>query len=229
MAEVKKKFSQLDPGSVPFTGTEIIAAVQGGITKRGTISGIHGAGWWNQLKAAFVDFIAPNALHAKDADTIGGETSAELRNAGALTGVLPLSTIPAELTGKNAATATSAGKLTNARTITVNGDATGSVSFDGSANRALTLDVIYATSAGSAGYATSAGSATSAGYATSAGSATSATTAGSTPNDYGSSPPTAAAEYHGRFFFKYRTDEDPVPRLYYCARTGLNTYQWINI
>lgn len=168
MAEVKKKFSQLDPGSVPFTGTEIIAAVQGGITKRGTISGIHGAGWWDQLKAAFVDFIAPDALHANDADTLGGETSADLRNAGALTGTLPLGVIPAELTGKNAATASSAAKLTNARTITVNGDATGSVTFDGSANRTLTLDVTYATSAGSAGYATTAGSA---GYATTAGTA----------------------------------------------------------
>jgi len=183
MAEVKKKFSQLDPGSVPFEGTEILAAVQGGITKRGTISGIHGAGWWDKLKAAFVDFVAPEALHANDADTIGGETSAELHNAGALIGTAPLSVIPAQLTGKNAATATSAAKLTNARTITITGDATGSVSFDGSANKTLTLDVTYATSAGSAGYATnagyaaSAGSATNAGYATSAGSATTATTA----------------------------------------------------
>jgi len=121
MAEVKKKFSQLDPGSVPFEGTEILAAVQGGITKRGTISGIHGAGWWDKLKAAFIDFIAPDALHANDADTIGGETSAELHNAGALTGVAPLSVIPAELTGKNAATATyatNAGYATNAATAT---------------------------------------------------------------------------------------------------------------
>ena len=102
MAEVKKKFSQLDPGSVPFDGMETIAAVQGGITKRGTISGIHGAGWWDKLKAGFVDFIAPEALHANDADTLGGETSAELHNAGALTGTAPLSAIPAELTGKNA-------------------------------------------------------------------------------------------------------------------------------
>jgi hypothetical protein len=175
MAEVKKKFSELDPGSVPFEGTETLAAVQGGITKRATISGIHGAGWWDKLKAAFVDFVAPEALHANDADTIGGETSAELHNAGALTGVAPLSVIPAELTGKNAATATyatnagtsgacsgnaatatSAAKLTNARTITISGDATGSVSFDGSANKTLTLDVTYATNAGSASYATNA-------------------------------------------------------------------------
>ena len=112
MAEVKKKFSELDPASVPFDGMETIAAVQGGITKRGSISGIHGAGWWDKLKAGFVDFIAPEALHANDADTLGGETSAELHNAGALTGVAPLSVIPAQLTGKNAATATLAADAT---------------------------------------------------------------------------------------------------------------------
>ena len=144
MAEVKKKFSELDPASVPFEGTETIAAVQGGITKRGTISGIHGAGWWDKLKAAFVDFVAPEALHANDANTIGGETSAELHNAGALTGTAPLSVIPAQLTGKNAATATSATYATNAG---------------------------YATSAGSAASATSATSATNASYATNAGNA----------------------------------------------------------
>jgi hypothetical protein len=204
MAEVKKKFSQLDPASVPFEGTETIAAVQGGITKRGTISGIHGAGWWDKLKAAFVDFVAPDALHANDADTIGGETSAELHNAGALTGVAPLSVIPAELTGKNAATATSAAKLTNARTITIAGDATGSVSFDGSANKTLTLDVTYATSAGSA---------------------TNATTAGRTLNDYGTTLPTPNDANGGKFF--YRTDYPP--GLYYCARTGSSSYSWIKI
>jgi hypothetical protein len=150
---------------------------------------------WDKLKAAFVDFVAPDALHANDADTIGGETSAELHNAGALTGVAPLSVIPAELTGKNAATATSAAKLTNARTITIAGDATGSVSFDGSANKTLTLDVTYATSAGSA---------------------TNATTAGRTLNDYGTTLPTPNNANGGKFF--YRTDYPP--GLYYCARTG---------
>lgn len=138
MAEIKKRITQLDPASVPFEGTETVAAVQGGITKRATISGIHGAGWWEKLKAAFVDFIAPEALHANDADTIGGETSADLHNAGALTGTAPLSVIPAELAGKNAATAT---KLKTARTITIDGDATGSTTFDGSANKTITLSV----------------------------------------------------------------------------------------
>ena len=181
MAEVKKKYSQLDPGSVPATGTEILSFVQGGVTVRGTVSGIHGAGWWDKLKAAFVDFIAPEALHANDADTIGGETSAELHNAGALTGTAPLSAIPSELTGKNAATATSAAKLTNARTITLTGNATGSTSFDGSGNVTINTTVGYAATAGSAssaGYATSAGSASYATSAGSAGSAGSATNAG---------------------------------------------------
>lgn len=39
----------------------------------------------------------------------------------------------------------SAGKLTTARTITIAGDATGSASFDGSANATITLDVTRAT------------------------------------------------------------------------------------
>ena len=182
MAEVKKKFSELDPASVPFEGTETIAAVQGGITKRGTISGIHGAGWWDKLKAAFVDFIAPEALHANDADTIGGETSAELHNAGALTGTAPLSVIPAQLTGKNAATATLAASCSgNAATAT------------------------YATSAETATWATSAGNATA------------------TPNDLGSTLPTANATQHGRFFFVISSGY-----LYYCAYTA-SGYRWIRV
>jgi len=252
MAEVKKKFSQLDPGSVPFEGTEIIAAVQGGITKRGTISGIHGAGWWDKLKAAFVDFVAPEALHANDADTIGGETSAELHNAGALTGTAPLSVIPAQLTGKNAATATSAAKLTNARTITLTGNATGSTSFDGSGNVSISVTVGYATSAGSAGYATNAGTASNAdlldgqhgsyyapnstvvktsGNQTISGLKTFTSTingnisgkAGAVQNSYGTSLPTAGPEYYGQFFWWSGIG------LYYCAHTSLDTYAWKKI
>jgi hypothetical protein len=54
----------------------------------------------------------------------------------------------------NAATfrATSADIWTNTRTITVTGDASGSISLDGSSDKNLELDVGYATSAGSAGY-----------------------------------------------------------------------------
>lgn len=224
MAEVKKKFSELDPGSVPFEGTETIAAVQGGITKRATISGIHGAGWWDKLKAAFVDFIAPEALHANDADTIGGETSADLHNAGALTGTAPLSAIPAELTGKNAATATSAAKLTNARTITLTGNATGSTSFDGSGNVSMSVTVGYASSAGSAGYATNAGTS-----AACSGNVATATSASRTPSELGSSLPSASDSNLGRFFYLTAGD----PGLYYCARRpvgiGVSSNNWIKI
>ena len=157
MAEVKKKFSQLDPGNVPFEGTEILAAVQGGITKRGTISGIHGAGWWDKLKAAFVDFVAPEALHANDADTVGGETSADLHNAGALTGVAPLSVIPAQLTGKMRQRQQSdTGDFTIAATSTAQ-QCNGSASFDGSGNVRYRYGWIRSESAGNAGYATNAG------------------------------------------------------------------------
>lgn len=59
-----------------------------------------------------------------------------------MTGVLTnASGFVGPLTG-NASTATSAGKLTTARTITLAGDASGSVSFDGSANVSLTVAVV---------------------------------------------------------------------------------------
>ena len=230
MAEVKKKFSQLDPGSVPFEGTETIAAVQGGITKRGTISGIHGAGWWDKLKAAFVDFVAPEALHANDADTIGGETSAELHNAGALTGTAPLSVIPAQLTGKNAATATSAAKLTNARTITLTGNATGSTSFDGSGNVSISVTVGYATSAGSAGYATNAGtSAACSGNAATATKATNADTAAKFLNEPVSSLPQATTAHWGKLAYLKEATVSGPKGLYYCTKLHSTGFIWIKI
>ena len=59
-----------------------------------------------------------------------------------MTGVLTnASGFVGPLTG-NASTATSAGKLTNPRTITLAGDASGNVSFDGSANVSLTVAVV---------------------------------------------------------------------------------------
>ena len=120
MAEIKKRITQLGPASGPLDGTEVSAVVQGGVTKKIAESTKYGAGWWDKLKAGFVDFIAPEALHANDADTVGGETSAELHNAAALTGTAPLSVIPAELTGKNAATATLAASCSgNAATATL--------------------------------------------------------------------------------------------------------------
>jgi hypothetical protein len=233
MAEVKKKFSALDPGNVPATGTEILAMVQGGVTVRGTVSGIHGAGWWDKLKAAFVDFVAPEALHANDADTLGGETSADLRNAGALTGTLPLGTIPAELTGKNAATASSAAKLTNARTITLTGNASGSVSFDGTGNVSINTTVSYAASAGSASSASYATSAGSASYATSAGSASYATSAGSagiaTRANLAyyatlSERPAASSGNFGSFCYVHETGN-----TYISTFTASNVYSWKRI
>ena len=210
MAEIKKRITQLGPASGPLDGTEVSAVVQGGVTKKIAESTKYGIGWWDKLKAGFVDFIAPEALHANDADTLGGETSAELHNAGALTGTAPLSAIPAELTGKNAATATlatnagnattatyatnagNATKLANARTITIAGDATGSTTFDGSENKTITLSV------------------------------------GIIKNTYGATLPAHDASNHGRFFYLTAPFEVPYG-LYYCAQTGSSTFKWIKI
>ena len=60
------------------------------------------------------------------------------------TGILP---IAKGGTGNATGNATTATKLATARTITVAGDATGSASFDGSANATITVDVVNATTA----------------------------------------------------------------------------------
>lgn len=60
------------------------------------------------------------------------------------TGILP---IAKGGTGNATGRATTATKLATARTITVAGDATGSASFDGSANATITVDVVNATTA----------------------------------------------------------------------------------
>ena len=60
------------------------------------------------------------------------------------TGILP---IAKGGTGNATGNATTATKLATARTITVAGDATGSASFDGSANATITVDVVNATNA----------------------------------------------------------------------------------
>lgn len=67
---------------------------------------------------------------------------------GTLTGALSGTTFTGALIG-NASTATSAGKLTTARTISLTGDVTGSVSFDGSIN--VTLATTYKSSGVTAG------------------------------------------------------------------------------
>ena len=106
MAEtVYKKISELPNATLPLAGTEYVELSATGASKRGLWSGLFGSGWWAKLGAAFSVFKAPDADHADDADTVGGEALAALHDATALTGVVPLANIPAELTGKNADTA----------------------------------------------------------------------------------------------------------------------------
>ena len=128
MAEpVYKKITELDVLSTAIDGSETLPIVKAGKTYRRTLANLFGTGWIASLLGAFSAFKAPDADHADDADTVGGETAAQLHAASGLTGAIHLDRIPAELTGKNAATASSAAKLTTARTI-------GGVSFDGSKN-----------------------------------------------------------------------------------------------
>lgn len=138
MAEpVYKKITELDTLSASLDGNETLPIVKAGKTYRRTWANFFGSGWITSLLGAFTAFKAPDADHADDADTVGGETAAQLHAAASLTGNIHLDRIPAELTGKNAATATvsaacsgnaaTAMKLQTARTI-------GGVSFDGSAN-----------------------------------------------------------------------------------------------
>ena len=128
MAEpVDKKITELDVLSTAIDGSETLPIVKAGKTYRRTLANLFGTGWIASLLGAFTAFKAPDSDHADDADTVEGETAAQLHAASGLTGAIDLDRIPAELTGKNAATASSAAKLTTARTI-------GGVSFDGSAN-----------------------------------------------------------------------------------------------
>lgn len=66
------------------------------------------------MRAAFTSFVAPEATHAVDSDTLKGESASDFHDAAQLTGAVPLASIPAQLTGKNAATATLAATATNA-------------------------------------------------------------------------------------------------------------------
>ena len=131
MAEpVYKKITELDVLSTAIDGSETLPIVKARKTYRRTLANLFGTGWIASLLGAFSAFKAPGADHADDADTVGGETAAQLHAASGLTGAIHLDRIPAELTGKNAATATLAAdatKLKTARTI-------GGVSFDGSEN-----------------------------------------------------------------------------------------------
>ncbi|RPI63124.1 MAG: hypothetical protein EHM48_02965 [Planctomycetaceae bacterium] len=107
MAEiVYKKIGDLNNATLPLAGTEYVPVSATGETKKALWSGIFGAGWWAKLAAAFTAFKAPDADHADDADTLEGEGASDFHDAAQLTGAIHLDRIPAELTGKNAATAT---------------------------------------------------------------------------------------------------------------------------
>lgn len=146
MAEVTyKKITELDSASLPLDGAnEYTLLSQSGVSKKALWSGIFGSGWWAKLKAAFDDFVAPEALHATDADSLGGESASFYTNASNLTsGALPLERIPAELTGKNAATATLAATATNALACSGNAATATSATAAGSATKFNGLNVKY--------------------------------------------------------------------------------------
>lgn len=204
MAEIiYKKVSELDGATVPFVGTEVVMAIQGGASKKATWSGIFGSGWWAKLAAAFSAFVAPEALHADDADTLVSETPSDFHDAAQLTGNINLDRIPAELTGKNAATATLAAGATvlaTARTI-------GGVSFNGSAN--INLPGVNA-----------------AGNQNTSGNADTATlSASSTSIAYGSSGsggrPSASVIYNGWIWYN-------VTEIAICINIS-GTYAWVKI
>lgn len=140
METIKKRISDLDAASQPLGGTELAEISQGGVSKKVTLTNIFGSGWWAALRAAFSSFVAPEATHAVDSDMLDGESAPDFHDAAQLVGAAPLASIPAELTGKNAATAT---KLATSRNI--NG-----VAFDGSASIS-TLGGYYAFSSGTYG------------------------------------------------------------------------------
>jgi hypothetical protein len=111
MAEtVYKKISELDTATLPLAGTEYLEVSQTGASKKALLSGWFGAGWWAKLAAAFTAFVAPDSLHADNADTLGTgeEEPVDFHDATQLVGAVPLGSIPAELTGKNADTVDSA-------------------------------------------------------------------------------------------------------------------------
>ena len=167
MAEpVYKKITELDTLSASLDGNETLPIVKAGKTYRRTWANFFGSGWITSLLGAFSAFKAPDANHADDADTVGGESTAQLHAAGSLTGALNLAVIPAELTGKNAATATTSAACSgNAATATLAATATNALACSGNAATATTA----ASCSGNAATATTAASCS--------GNAASATTA----------------------------------------------------
>jgi hypothetical protein len=104
---VYKRIEDLDDATLPVAATDKTPISQSGTTKKVAESARYGAGWFAKLAAAVTAFVAPEATHAVNADTLGAgaDTPAALHDAAQLTGAIHLDRIPAELTGKNAATA----------------------------------------------------------------------------------------------------------------------------
>ncbi len=97
---------------------------------------------YNSTTGAISTSAIPNASLANSAVTVGTTSISLGSSATTLAGLSSVTStsFTGALTG-NADTATSAGKWTTARTITLGGDLTGSVSVDGSANVTLTATV----------------------------------------------------------------------------------------
>lgn len=225
MAEpVYKKITELDTLSASLDGNETLPIVKAGKTYRRTWANFFGSGWITSLLGAFSAFKAPDANHADDADTVGGESTAQLHAAGSLTGALNLAVIPAELTGKNAATAT---KLATARTIAVSGDATGSTSFDGSGNVTLSLDVTSANTSQACS-----GNAATATYAASAGNASFASSSGTSHSCSGNSETASRASISDRVLLGSDLPLSPIDGLFAVTGGYLYiswSYQWHRI
>lgn len=105
--------------------------------------------WGNLLNAAFDDIdaqvftIASSIATAVDTklDKAGGTLTGALNGTAAtFSGNVTASTFIGALTG-NASTATTAARWTTARTLTLSGPVTGSISLDGSANGTLTTSI----------------------------------------------------------------------------------------
>ena len=217
MAEpVYKKITELDVLSTAIDGSETLPIVKAGKTYRRTLANLFGTGWITSLLGAFTAFKAPDADHADDSDTVEGETAAQLHAASGLTGAIHLDRIPAELTGKNAATATvSASCSGNAATATLAADATklttartiGGVSFDGSEN--INLPGVNAT-----GNQNTSGRAAYAGIADRSYAVSNSVSAtGPLPSIY---------DNIGRFHYVINTE-----KLYYGVATGVGSPFWV--
>ena len=104
---VYKRITDLDAATLPLSAADESPISQSGTTKKVAESARYGTGWFAKLAAAFSAFKAPDADHADNADTLGTgeELPADFHDAAQLTGAIHLDRIPAELTGKNAATA----------------------------------------------------------------------------------------------------------------------------